>query len=73
MALFKVDGLVKILNDYNDMFGQDFTIPTHASFKKDVSLRLAHKEKYSTITRTPEKMLDLPPAVDLLITDIASP
>lgn len=72
VALFKEDGLVKILNDYNDMFGQDFTIPTHASFKKDVSLRLAHKEKYSTITRTPEKMLDLLSVVDQMLTGFDS-
>lgn len=72
VALFKEDGLVKILNDYNDMFGQDFTIPTHASFKKDVSLRLAHKEKYSTITRTPEKMLDLIIVVDQMLTGFDS-
>ena len=54
------------------MFGQDFTIPTHASFKKDVSLRLAHKEKYSTITRTPEKMLDLLIVVDQMLTGFDS-
>lgn len=72
VALFKEDGLVKILNDYNDMFGQDFTIHTHASFKKDVSLRLAHKEKYSTITRTPEKMLDLLIVVDQMLTGFDS-
>lgn len=72
VALFKEDGLVKILNDYNDMFEQDFTIPTHASFKKDVSLRLAHKEKYSTITRTPEKMLDLLIVVDQMLTGFDS-
>ena len=72
VALFKEDGLVKILNDYNDMFGQDFTIPSHASFKKDVSLRLAHKEKYSTITRTPEKMLDLLIVVDQMLTGFDS-
>lgn len=72
VALFKEDRLVKILNDYNDMFGQDFTIPTHASFKKDVSLRLAHKEKYSTITRTPEKMLDLLIVVDQMLTGFDS-
>lgn len=72
VALFKEDGLVKILNDYNNMFGQDFTIPTHASFKKDVSLRLAHKEKYSTITRTPEKMLNLLIVVDQMLTGFDS-
>lgn len=72
VALFKEDGLVKILNDYNNLFGQDFTIPTHASFKKDVSLRLAHKEKYATITRTPEKMLDLLIVVDQMLTGFDS-
>lgn len=72
VALYKEDGLVKILKDYNNMFGQDFTIPTHASFKKDVSLRLAHKEKYSTITRTPEKMLDLLIVVDQMLTGFDS-
>ena len=72
VALFKEDGLVKILKDYNNMFGQDFTIPTHASFKKDVSLRLAHKEKYATITRTPEKMLDLLIVVDQMLTGFDS-
>lgn len=72
VALYKEDGLVKILKDYNNMFGQDFTMPTHASFKKDVSLRLAHKEKYSTITRTPEKMLDLLIVVDQMLTGFDS-
>ena len=37
-----------------------FTIPTHAKFKKDLSLRLAHKEQYKRIERTPELQLDFP-------------
>lgn len=71
-ALFKEDGLAEILNDYNNMFGQDFTIPTHAAFKKDVSLRLSHKGQYTTITRTPEKVLDLLIVVDQMLTGFDS-
>lgn len=71
-ALFKEDGLVEILSDYNAMFEQDFTIPTHASFKKDVSLRLAHKGQYTTINRTPEKALDLLIVVDQMLTGFDS-
>lgn len=72
VALFKEDGLVEILSDYNAMFEQDFTIPTHASFKKDVSLRLAHKGQYTTINRTPEKALDLLIVVDQMLTGFDS-
>lgn len=43
-AIYKEDGLVEIIEDYNKRYGQDFTISTHARFKKDLSLRLAHKE-----------------------------
>lgn len=33
-AIYKEDGLVEIIEDYNKRYGQDFTIPTHARFKK---------------------------------------
>lgn len=72
VALFKEDGLIEILEDYNKMFGQDFTMPTHAAFKKDVSLRLAHKEQYKAIARTPEKALDLLIVVDQMLTGFDS-
>ena len=52
-AIYKEDGLVEIIEDYNKRYGQDFTISTHARFKKDLSLRLAHKEQYKRIERTP--------------------
>ncbi len=44
---FKEDGLIEIIEDYNDRYEQDFTIPDHAKFKKDIAARLAHKEPYS--------------------------
>ena len=69
---FKEDGLVKILKDYNKMYGQDFTIPTHAAFKKDLSLRLAHKNPYIHIDKTPEKQLDLLIVVDQMLTGFDS-
>lgn len=58
-AIYKEDGLVEIIEDYNKRYGQDFTIPTHARFKKDLSLRLAHKEQYKRIERTPDQTIDV--------------
>ncbi|MCD7891963.1 MAG: hypothetical protein LUG26_09615 [Ruminococcus sp.] len=71
-ALFKENGLVEILMDYNEMFGQDFTIPTHAAFKKNVSMRLSHKRQYKIITREPDKALDLLIVVDQMLTGFDS-
>ncbi len=72
IALFKEDGLVEILTDYNNRYGQDFTIPTHARFKKDLSLRLAHKEQYKRIECEPEKQLDMLIVVDQMLTGFDS-
>ena len=54
------------------MFGQDFSIATHARFKKDLSLRLAHKEQYKRVEREPEKQLDLLIVVDQMLTGFDS-
>ncbi len=54
---FKEEGLVEIIDDYNKKYDQEFSIGTHAGFKKDIALRLAHKEYYKTIDREPEKQL----------------
>ena len=48
---FKEEGLVEIIDDYNKKYDQEFSIGTHAGFKKDIALRLAHKEYYKTIDR----------------------
>lgn len=71
-AIYKEDGLVEIIEDYNKRYGQDFTIPTHARFKKDLSLRLAHKEQYKRIERTPDQQLDLLIVVDQMLTGFDS-
>ena len=71
-AIYKEDGLVEIIEDYNKRYGQDFTISTHARFKKDLSLRLAHKEQYKRIERTPDQQLDLLIVVDQMLTGFDS-
>ena len=71
-AIFKENGLVEIISDYNARYGQDFTIATHARFKKDLSLRLAHKEQYKRIEREPEKQLDMLIVVDQMLTGFDS-
>ena len=45
---------------------------SHAKFKKDVALRLAHKECYKRIEKTPEKQLDLLIVVDQMLTGFDS-
>lgn len=69
---FKEDGLVEIIDDYNKKYDQEFSIGTHAKFKKDIALRLAHKEYYKTINREPEKQLDLLIVVDQMLTGFDS-
>ena len=41
-------------------------------FKKDLSLRLAHKEQYKRIERTPDQQLDLLIVVDQMLTGFDS-
>ncbi len=69
---FKTEGLVEIIEDYNKRFEQDFTIANHSKFKKDISVRLAHKEPYTRIERTPEKQIDLLIVVDQMLTGFDS-
>lgn len=71
---FKETGLVEILEDYNRMYHKNFSIPTYAAFKKDVAMRLAHKEQYKTISKESEKekQLDLLIVVDQMLTGFDS-
>ena len=71
-AIFKEDGLVELLKDYNERYGVDYTIPTFAAYKKDVSLRLAHKKPYTDIASHPEKQIDLLIVVDQMLTGFDS-
>lgn len=69
---FKEDGLEEIIRDYNEKYGQDFTIPTFAKMKKDISARLAHKKPYARIVKEPEKQIDLLIVVDQMLTGFDS-
>ena len=71
-ALFKEDGLVEILTDYNATYGTTFTIPTFAAYKKDLSLRLAHKSPYTGIVKDRAKQIDLLIVVDQMLTGFDS-
>jgi len=69
---FKEDGLVEIIEDYNHRNQQDFTFANHSKFKKDIAARLAHKEPYTRIERTPEKQIELLIVVDQMLTGFDS-
>ncbi|MCY8972880.1 HsdR family type I site-specific deoxyribonuclease [Bacillus atrophaeus] len=69
-VIFKEEGLIEILTDYNNHFNQDFTIPKHAMFKKDVALRLAHKEPYTNLEK--DKQLHIVIVVNQLLTGFDS-
>lgn len=71
-ALAKEEGLEEIIADYNSRYGQDFTIPTFAKMKKDISSRLAHKRPYERIDKTPDKEIDILIVVDQMLTGFDS-
>ena len=68
----KEDGLVEIIEDYNKRYVQDFTLPTYAKMKKDISNRLAHKKPYERIANEPDKQIDLLIVVDQMLTGFDS-
>lgn len=72
VALFKEAGLEEIIGDYKKLFEQEFSLATHAAFKKDISFRLAHKEQYKWIDKSPEKQLNLLIVVDQMLTGFDS-
>jgi type I restriction enzyme R subunit len=69
---FREDGLVEIITDYNARYDQHFEAAAHAKFKKDIAARLAHKEPYRAIERTPERQIDLLIVVDQMLTGFDS-
>lgn len=71
-AEVKEDALLKMLSDYNALFGMTYTMPMWASFKKDVANRLAHKEPYTGIGKSPDKQLNLLIVVDQMLTGFDS-
>lgn len=71
-AISKEDALVEIISDYNNLYGESFTIPTWASMKKDISARLSHKGPHSRVALDREKQLDLLIVVDQMLTGFDS-
>lgn len=69
---YKEDGLVEIITDYNERYEHDFKLANHAKLKKDIAVRLAHKEPYLRIETTPEKQIDLLIVVDQMLTGFDS-
>lgn len=70
--LFKEDGLVEVLSDYNARFGQNFSMSTYDKFKTDVAARLAHKEPHNGRDFTPDKQINLLIVVDQMLTGFDS-
>lgn len=71
-ATIKEDALVEIVSDYNTAYGKEFTIPTWASMKKDISARLAHKKPYVNIDAKREGRIDILIVVDQMLTGFDS-
>ena len=67
---FKEDGLVEIISDYNKVYNQSFSLSSSNAFKKDLSLRLAHKKPYNRIQK--QDQLDLLIVVDQMLTGFDS-
>ena len=71
-AIFKEEGLIEIIEDYNLRYGQDYTMASFAKMKKDIAARLAHKKPYERIDKTPEKEIDILIVVDQMLTGFDS-
>ena len=69
-SLAKEDGLKEMLQDYNVMFDQNFSIGSYAAFKKDVSSRLSHKRPYAHMKE--DQQLDLLIVVNQMLTGFDS-
>lgn len=56
-AAEKEEALKEIILDYDNRYGKKYNVAQHAKFKKDLSLRLAHKKPYLNLE--PGLQLDL--------------
>ena len=68
--IFKEDGLVELLEDYEKYYGLKYSLSSAGAFKKDVSLRLAHKKPYTNIRK--EEQIDILIVVDQMLTGFDS-
>ena len=68
----KMVGLAEVIEDYNALFNQTYSIPTYGKMKTDVSLRLSHEGPYKGIEKTPEKQVDILIVVNQMLTGFDS-
>lgn len=68
----KEDGLKEIIEDYDEYYGASYTFATHDKFKKEVALRMAHKDPFKNIDKHPEQEIDLLIVVDQMLTGFDS-
>lgn len=68
----KIEGLAKIIGDYNKRYNQRFDISTYGDMKRDVSLRLKHDDPYKGIERKPSETIDLLIVVNQMLTGFDS-
>ncbi|MFC2583029.1 MAG: HsdR family type I site-specific deoxyribonuclease [Lachnoanaerobaculum saburreum] len=69
-ALEKEDGIVEMLNDYNNWYSTNWDIARYAKFKLEVSERLAHKGQF--VRMKEESQLDLLIVVNQMLTGFDS-
>lgn len=69
-ALEKEDGIVEMLNDYNNWYSTNWDIARYAKFKLEVSDRLAHKGQFVRLKE--EAQLDLLIVVNQMLTGFDS-
>ena len=68
----KEDALVELIEDYNEAYGLEFTIPTWPAMKKDISARLSHKKPYINVDSNRDSRIDLLIVVDQMLTGFDS-
>ncbi|MBE6466597.1 HsdR family type I site-specific deoxyribonuclease [Denitrobacterium detoxificans] len=71
-ATVKEDALVEIISDYNAAYDKEYSIPTWANMKKDISARLAHKTPYTAVDSKRDQRIDLLIVVDQMLTGFDS-
>lgn len=70
--IWKDDGVVEILNDYNTQFDCHFTVDGYRKFKDDVCQKLAHKKPYEDLDNERDKAVNIVIVVNQLLTGFDS-
>lgn len=69
---FKEQGLIDIISDYNERYGQHFSFSNFQEMKKDIATRLSHKKQYERIDGDPGSRIDILIVVDQMLTGFDS-